>query len=332
MSVLLTLHPDGHVTTAGAGTPRADGPVTPPNAGQNDTRRKIVPIVKPPAAPGATSWEGGGLVDLASWLSGTVPPGAGLLLQPGDPVEALSGRLEGLALIAIDIHRINDGRAYSLAFVLRQRLGWTGPLRAVGAVTADQAFALHQLGFDQLLLRADQHPDAAISALETYALVYRDGIAADDSQRAAAAETAREVRLERALRHIATSFRHPALASGQTAEDQVITDMILRLRLPVHVVARAFVQPGLTAACDAWITGLRRAQAGPGAGIAERDTDPVHHVPRFNPLADWSAADVAAYARRHRFWQAPAGSGPGEVSPAVSDAHVAGHAAEAVPA
>jgi uncharacterized protein (DUF934 family) len=317
MSVLLTLHPDGHVTIAGAGTPRADGPVTPPNGGQNDTRKKIVPIVKPPAAPGATSWDGGEFVDLASWLSGTVAPGAGLLLQPGDAVEALAERLEGLALIAIDIHRINDGRAYSLAFVLRQRLGWTGPLRAVGAVTADQAFALRQLGFDQLLLRADQHPDAAISALDTYALVYRDGIAANDTLRAAAAETAREVRLERALRHIATSFRHPALASGQTAEDRVITDMIIRLRLPIHVVAREFVLPQAAASCDAWITGLRRAQAGPGADIAERDIDPVFQVPRFNPLADWSEADVAAYARRHRFWQAPvpAGSEGGSAGP-----------------
>ena len=47
----------------------------------------------------------------------------------------------------------------------------------------------------------------------------------------------------------------------------------------------------------AWITGLRREQSVTRASIAVEEFDAVHSLPKFNPLADWSEADVWSYLR-----------------------------------
>jgi phosphoadenosine phosphosulfate reductase len=47
----------------------------------------------------------------------------------------------------------------------------------------------------------------------------------------------------------------------------------------------------------AWITGLRRSQSPTRAMVAVEEFDSVHGLPKFNPLADWSDADVWSYIR-----------------------------------
>jgi phosphoadenosine phosphosulfate reductase len=49
----------------------------------------------------------------------------------------------------------------------------------------------------------------------------------------------------------------------------------------------------------AWITGLRRGQSAGRGGVALQEYDAVHALPKFNPLADWSEADVWTYIRAH---------------------------------
>jgi phosphoadenosine phosphosulfate reductase len=48
-----------------------------------------------------------------------------------------------------------------------------------------------------------------------------------------------------------------------------------------------------------WITGLRREQAESRAQVLEADRDVATGKWKFNPLADWSDADVWAYLRDH---------------------------------
>jgi phosphoadenosine phosphosulfate reductase len=48
---------------------------------------------------------------------------------------------------------------------------------------------------------------------------------------------------------------------------------------------------------DAWITGLRRAQSVTRTKLPLREHDTVHGIPKFNPLADWSEAEVWACIR-----------------------------------
>lgn len=49
----------------------------------------------------------------------------------------------------------------------------------------------------------------------------------------------------------------------------------------------------------AWITGLRRGQSAGRAEVALEAFDDAHGLAKFNPLAEWSEAEVWDYVRRH---------------------------------
>ena len=59
----------------------------------------------------------------------------------------------------------------------------------------------------------------------------------------------------------------------------------------VEPLARALVGK------KAWLTGLRREQAASRHAVAESESDEAHGNTKFNPLADWTEADVWAYLR-----------------------------------
>lgn len=46
-----------------------------------------------------------------------------------------------------------------------------------------------------------------------------------------------------------------------------------------------------------WITGLRRQQSDARAKLAEQEWDSDHGIPKFNPLIEWSEAEVWEYIR-----------------------------------
>jgi phosphoadenosine phosphosulfate reductase len=198
-------------------------------------RKKIVPVIKPPAGPSVTDWEGGVYLSHAEWLSAPQVGGA-VLLQPGDDPLALGETLKQAALVAVDFPRIGDGRGYTHAVLLR-RSGYAGPLRAVGAVTADQVQALSRVGFTSFGLRADQDPETARQALSTFSVAYQStGESPGALRNRAGARLAARIRLlERALAEIAQRHTRPALASSLSAEDMVITDAIARLGLPIDI-------------------------------------------------------------------------------------------------
>lgn len=232
MSVVIDL--DGaEARISGEPSLPALAPRTPANDGHGDVRKKIVPVVRPPAGPSATEWEGGGYLSMQQWLDSAEQGGA-ILLQPADDVIQLDGRTDSAALISVDFHRIGDGRGYSHAHRLRKRLKYRGRLRALGAVTADQVYAMARVGFDSFALRADQDPQAALAALTTFSVAYQDGVAAGPG-RIAANRQARICLLERALTEIADKHQRPALASSLSAEDMVVTDAIARLKLPIDI-------------------------------------------------------------------------------------------------
>ena len=49
----------------------------------------------------------------------------------------------------------------------------------------------------------------------------------------------------------------------------------------------------------AWITGMRRGQSAARADIAVEEMDEARGLRKFNPLADWSEADVWSYLRNY---------------------------------
>ncbi len=79
--------------------------------------------------------------------------GAVDLANTDDP-EALRALLPDLNLIRIAFPAISDGRAFTIARRLRM-MGYTGILRAVGPVIADQYAMLRRTGFDQVEIPDD---------------------------------------------------------------------------------------------------------------------------------------------------------------------------------
>ena len=74
----------------------------------------------------------------------------GLLLQSGETLEGIEQDVQRFGVIVLDIPKYADGRAYSTARILRDRLEYRGELRAQGNVLRDQVNFLHRCGFDAL--------------------------------------------------------------------------------------------------------------------------------------------------------------------------------------
>ncbi|EJC79202.1 hypothetical protein Rleg4DRAFT_0792 [Rhizobium leguminosarum bv. trifolii WSM2297] len=74
--------------------------------------------------------------------------GLGVLIKPADDVRRLEPYLDRLEIVAVAFPAFNDGRAFSHASLLRQRIGYTNELRAVGDVLIDQVPLMQRVGID----------------------------------------------------------------------------------------------------------------------------------------------------------------------------------------
>ena len=114
--------------------------------------------------------------DAARWGAWRGPLGA--RLAPADAPEDLAAELPRLALVAVEFPNSGDGRGYSQARLLRERLGFRGELRALGAgVKQDQVFLLARCGFDAMELAPGEDLEAARRALSRYTVAYQPGAA-----------------------------------------------------------------------------------------------------------------------------------------------------------
>jgi len=73
---------------------------------------------------------------------------SGVSLAPTDDPHALVPYLDHLPLVCIEIPVFTDGRGYSHARVLRNRLGYRREIRAVGDVRPDQLLFMMRVGID----------------------------------------------------------------------------------------------------------------------------------------------------------------------------------------
>ena len=70
-------------------------------------------------------------------LNPTAPEFPAITLANTEEVTALGDRLIGVRLVVLHFPKFTDGRAYSQARQLRERLGYTDELRATGVVLRD---------------------------------------------------------------------------------------------------------------------------------------------------------------------------------------------------
>jgi uncharacterized protein (DUF934 family) len=100
------------------------------------------------------------------WAAAQNEPKAGLWLA--NDADAMEVPLDGVERIALQFPKFSDGRAFSQAFLLRRRRGFTGDICAVGDVLIDQLAQMQRCGFSSALLREDQSLAAAERVLAGY--------------------------------------------------------------------------------------------------------------------------------------------------------------------
>lgn len=72
----------------------------------------------------------------------------GVKLTPADDVTTIANDLAHWQLVELYFPDFADGRLFSTAWLLRERYGFTGEIRATGQFMPDQAFYLARVGVD----------------------------------------------------------------------------------------------------------------------------------------------------------------------------------------
>jgi len=109
----------------------------PEEGGLKDGEDALVPLARFIAEPGAFLARKGRI---------------GVRVAPGEDVTVLAGQLAKIALVALDFPSFADGRNYSAARLLRERLGYEGEIRALGDVLSDQIALMRRCGINSYLV------------------------------------------------------------------------------------------------------------------------------------------------------------------------------------
>lgn len=72
----------------------------------------------------------------------------GIRIEPGETLDPILRDLGRFSLVALPFPKFADGRSFSKAKMLRDELGFTGEIRAVGDVLWDQLQLMARCGFD----------------------------------------------------------------------------------------------------------------------------------------------------------------------------------------
>ena len=140
-------------------------------------RRELVPEdVHYPGEPGGHGTRAvAPLAEFITAVNSGQPVGDAVLIEPTDEVELLATHLSRLNLIVIEFPKVGEGRGYSQARLLRQRLRYPGELRAKGALKRDQLLFLARCGFDSFQLDASENLQAALAGFDSFSVGYQDG-------------------------------------------------------------------------------------------------------------------------------------------------------------
>jgi uncharacterized protein (DUF934 family) len=114
------------------------------------------------------------VITLEEWERGVRPEaGRFVFALPNDAdVERHADAVRAFGIVALHFPGFRDGRAYSQARILRDRLKFAGELRATGDVASDQAQFLARAGFDAVEIGA-RPPEDFRAALGRYSNHYQ---------------------------------------------------------------------------------------------------------------------------------------------------------------
>lgn len=102
----------------------------------------------------------------------------GVRLGPAEAVEDLAYDLACLAVVDLEFAKFRDGRPFSSARILRDRLKYRGQVRASGEVLRDQALQMVRCGFNVFEPADGSTPEEWLASVGRYRSVYQ--AASDD--------------------------------------------------------------------------------------------------------------------------------------------------------
>lgn len=113
-------------------------------------------------------------ITLAAWREGARPEAGrfALAIPNTEDVRKLGPALAAFGAVILEFPDFKDGRAYSQARLLRERLDFKGEIRARGAVLPDQALFMARSGFTALEI-GERDPAPFEDALGAYSVFYQ---------------------------------------------------------------------------------------------------------------------------------------------------------------
>ncbi|TGG95845.1 DUF934 domain-containing protein [Natronospirillum operosum] len=97
----------------------------------------------------------------------------GVWLASDQLAEDLDERVHQADVVAIEFPKFVDGRGFSTAYLLRNRLNYQGELRAIGDILLDQLFYLQRVGFNAFLLPDGKPAAKGLELLEPISVRYQ---------------------------------------------------------------------------------------------------------------------------------------------------------------
>lgn len=100
----------------------------------------------------------------------------GVRLHPADVVADLADDVKHLELIELDFTDFADGRPFSQAWLLRERLAYSGELRAAGCYMPDQVFYLARVGVNAFQPEKFEDLPVMLAKLNDFTVSYQRSV------------------------------------------------------------------------------------------------------------------------------------------------------------
>jgi len=95
-----------------------------------------------------------------------------VLFGDADPL-AFADDIASIEVVAVNFPAFADGRGYSIARLLRERLDYQGEIRAIGDVLIDQLNFMKRCGFSEFLLKDGLSGEKALDYFATFSDPYQ---------------------------------------------------------------------------------------------------------------------------------------------------------------
>jgi len=114
-----------------------------------------------------STWSNSGEELLGSSLS------FGAVINENESIEQLLPYLQKIEVIAFKFGKFADGRAFSLARILRDQFQFSGDIRAIGDFLPDQVNYMHRCGFTSFAARTEMEAKTLLEIKDQFTSKYQ---------------------------------------------------------------------------------------------------------------------------------------------------------------